>query len=137
MGSLTPFLCNMEKNATKIVAGAIIGLDFKVVVVNGKAYAIHPPTIAKIAGAASYLSDIEGGETLQDILMSLTSIESATKALSWLIAGNESLSEELAQGTLEEVVSALEQGLMLISAENFIKLSLLARSVQKVIAKLK
>lgn len=127
----------MEKNATKIVAGAIIGLDFKVVVVNGKAYAIHPPTIAKIAGAASYLSDIEGGETLQDILMSLTSIESATKALSWLIAGNESLSEELAQGTLEEVVSALEQGLMLISAENFIKLSLLARSVQKVIAKLK
>lgn len=127
----------MEKNATKIVAGAIIGIDFKVVVVNGKAYAIHPPTIAKIAGAASYLSDIEGGETLQDILMSLTSIESATKALSWLIAGNESLSEELAQGTLEEVVSALEQGLMLISAENFIKLSLLARSVQKVIAKLK
>lgn len=127
----------MEKNATKIVAGAIIGLDFKVIVVNGKAYAIHPPTIAKIAGAASYLSDIEGGETLQDILMSLTSIESATKALSWLIAGNESLSEELAQGTLEEVVSALEQGLMLISAENFIKLSLLARSVQKVIAKLK
>lgn len=127
----------MEKNATKIVAGAIIGLDFKVVVVNGKAYAIHPPTIAKIAGAASYLSDIEGGETLQDILMSLTSIESATKALSWLIAGNESLSEELSQGTLEEVVSALEQGLMLISAENFIKLSLLARSVQKVIAKLK
>lgn len=127
----------MEKNATKIVAGAIIGLDFKVVVVNGKAYAIHPPTIAKIAGAASCLSDIEGGETLQDILMSLTSIESATKALSWLIAGNESLSEELAQGTLEEVVSALEQGLMLISAENFIKLSLLARSVQKVIAKLK
>ena len=127
----------MEKNATKIVAGAIIGLDFKVVVVNGKAYAIHPPTIAKIAGAASYLSDIEGGETLQEILMSLTSIESATKALSWLIAGNESLSEELAQGTLEEVVSALKQGLMLISAENFIKLSLLARSVQKVIAKLK
>lgn len=127
----------MEKNATKIVAGAIVGIDFKVVVVNGKAYAIHPPTIAKIAGAASYLSDIEGGETLQDILMSLTSIESATKALSWLIAGNESLSEELAQGTLEEVVSALEQGLMLISAENFIKLSLLARSVQKVIAKLK
>lgn len=127
----------MEKNATKIVAGAIIGLDFKVVVVNGKAYAIHPPTIAKIAGAASYLSDIEGGETLQDILMSLTSIESATKALSWLIAGNESLSEELSQGTLEEVVSALEQGLMLISAENFIKLSLLAKSVRKVIAKLK
>lgn len=127
----------MEKNATKIVAGAIVGIDFKVVVVNGKAYAIHPPTIAKIAGAASYLSDIEGGETLQDILMSLTSIESATKALSWLIAGNESLSEELSQGTLEEVVSALEQGLMLISAENFIKLSLLARSVQKVIAKLK
>ena len=127
----------MEKNATKIVAGAIVGIDFKVIVVNGKAYAIHPPTIAKIAGAASYLSDIEGGETLQDILMSLTSIESATKALSWLIAGNESLSEELSQGTLEEVVSALEQGLMLISAENFIKLSLLARSVQKVIAKLK
>lgn len=127
----------MEKNATKIVAGAIIGLDFKVVVINGKAYAIHPPTIAKIAGAASYLSDIEGGETLQDILMSLTSIESATKALSWLIAGNESLSEELAQGTLEEVVSALEQGLMLISAENFIKLSLLAKSVRKVIAKQK
>lgn len=122
--------------ASKIVAGAILGLDFKTVVINGKVYAIHPPTIAKIAGATYYLADVElQGETMNDIIKALKGIEGSSKALSWLIAGDESLAEELAQGTLEEVAEAVEIGLSMISAENFIRLSVLSKSGQRLIAK--
>ncbi len=124
-------------NASKIVSSSIIGLDFKTVVVNGKAYAVHPPTIAKIAGAGYYLSDLGDGDSIKAILESLTNIDSASKALSWLIIGNDSLSEELSMGTLDEVVDALGTAVSLITAENFMKLSVLARNVQNLIAKLK
>lgn len=121
--------------ASKIVTGAIIGLDFKTVIVNNKAYVIHPPTIAKIAGSAYYLSDIEAGETLNDIIKALKDMNSASKALSWLIKGDESLAEELSHGTLDEVAEAIEIGLGMISAENFIKLSVLAKNVQMLTAR--
>ena len=55
----------------KIVSDAIIGNDFKVVVVNLKSYIIYPPTIHKIAGAASYLSNVGKIENLEDIFLSM------------------------------------------------------------------
>lgn len=120
---------------SKLVADAISGRDFQTIVVNGKAYAVHPPTIAKIASATSYLTQIQGGETINDILSSLQNIECASMALSCFIQGDGSLSEELAQGEFGEVVEALEIALSMISAENFIKLSVLVRNVQRLIAK--
>ena len=117
------------KNASKIVNGAIIGMDFKTVVVNGKAYVIMPPTIHKIAGAGYHLTDLIAGETVKDVLSSLGKVDSAARALSWFIQGDEGLSEELAKGTFDEVVTALEEAYSLISVENFCKLSALAKNV--------
>lgn len=124
-------------NAVKIVTGAIVGLDFETVVVNGKAYAVHPPTIAKICGATAYLSDIGDADTLNGVLKTLTKIDNVAKALSWLIQGDERLAKEFTTASFDEVVNALEIALSMISAENFIKLSTLARSVQSLIAKQK
>lgn len=125
----------MEKNASKIVNAAVLGKDFETVFVNGKAYIINSPTIHKIAGAGYYLSDLKDGVTVMDMLRSLKDVEAASRALSWLIQGDENLYEELSKGTFDEVVEALATGLSMISAENFYKLSVLAKNVALLTAK--
>lgn len=125
----------MEKNASKIVNAAVLGKDFETVFVNGKAYIINPPTIHKIAGAGYYLSGLKDGVTVMDMLRSLKDVETASRALSWLIQGDESLYEELSKGIFDEVVEALATGLSMISAENFYKLSVLAKNVALLTAK--
>lgn len=122
---------------SKIVLDAIIGNDFRVVVVNGKSYVINPPTIHKIAGAASYLSKVGKMETLEDVLSSMKDTPNASYALSWLIQGNSELYEELSKGTFEENVDALSIALSLISVENFMKLSALVKNVTSLAAKQK
>lgn len=124
----------MENNAAKIVSSAIIGMDFKTIVINGKPYVIMPPTIKKIAGAAYWLSDIQEAKTLKEMFMSINNAEALAHALSWFINGNDDLSEELANGTRDEVIEGLEAAYSLISTQNFIKLSILARNVANLTA---
>lgn len=125
----------MEKNASKIINAAVLGKDFETVFVNGNVYVIHPPTIHKIAGAGYYLCDLKEAVTVMDMLRSLKDVEMASRALSWLIQGDENLCEELSAGTFDEVVEALATGLSMVSAENFYKLSVLAKNVALLTAK--
>lgn len=125
----------MEKNASKIINAAVLGKDFETVFVNGKVYVIYPPTIHKIAGAGYYLCDLKEAVTVMDMLRSLKDVEMASRALSWLIQGDENLCEELSAGTFDEVVKALATGLSMVSAENFYKLSVLAKNVALLTAK--
>lgn len=122
-------------NGANLVASAIIGNDFKTIIVNNKAYVIKAPTIHIIAGAMCHLSDVGEGETIQDIVKTLANLESATKALSWFIQGDDALSEELSKGSFDELVNGIDTAISFISAENFIKLSVLVKNVQKLIAK--
>lgn len=127
-----------DKDGAKMIASAIIGMDYKLIVVNDKAYLIHPPTIARIAGASYWLCDFnDGGNTLREILASLSKSENLAKALSWFINGDDSIAEELAKGTMKEVVDGLEAAFSMVDAENFIRLSALLRSVRMLIAKQK
>lgn len=127
----------MEKNASKIVNAAVLGKDFETVFVNGNVYVIYPPTIHKIAGAGYYLCGLKEAVTVMDMLRSLKDIGTASRALSWLIQGDENLCEELSAGTFDEVVEALATGLSMVSAENFYKLSVLAKNVALLTAKQK
>lgn len=124
----------MSKGA-KLINSAILGMDYRNVVVNGKAYVIMPPTIAKIAGVGLYLSGFDDIKDIKDIFNSLKDIGKAAKALSWFINGNEDLTEELSKGTLEEVIIALETAYSLISVENFSRLSTLTRNVSSLTAR--
>ncbi len=123
--------------AAKIVNGAILGMDYKTVTVNGKVYVIYPPTIKKLAGAGYYLSNINNGVTLKDVISSLGDMEMAAHALSWLIQGDDSLFDEFINGTFEEIVDALETAYSLISTQSFLKLSGLAKNVVNLTAKQK
>nr|DAE77720.1 MAG TPA: hypothetical protein [Bacteriophage sp.] len=124
-------------NAAKIVNSSIIGSDFKTIVVNNKSYIISPPTIHRIAGAGYYLANFPECNTLHDILVSLKDMDNEAHALSWFIKGNDSLFDELLKGTFNEIVEGLEIAFSLISAENFYKLSILAKNVQNLTAKQK
>lgn len=125
----------MEHNAAKIVSSAILGMDFKVVIVNGKSYIVTPPTIRKIAGAAYWLSDVEDGKNIKELLTSINNVEPLAHALSWFIQGNDCLFEELSNGTLDEVVDGLEAAYSLLSTKNFLRLSVLAKNVASLTAK--
>lgn len=124
-------------NAAKTVSSAILGMDIKVVLVNDKRYVIKPPTIDKIAGGAYWLStfDREGKNSIDEIIMAMTDIVPVSKALSWMIQGDESLEEELRKGTLEENVVGLCTAYSMVDTKNFTMLSALARNVGKLIAK--
>lgn len=119
----------------KIISKSVIGSDFRTIFVSGKAYTVYPPTIHRLAGAISYLSDVKEADNLRDVLLSLGESEAYSKALSWLIVGDESLSEELAQGTYEENVNALDEALSMIDSKVFLKAVSLAKNVSLLAAK--
>lgn len=124
-----------NNEGARMVASAIVGLDYRIIVVNDKSYIIHPPTIAKIAGATYWLCEAGDGKTLREILVSLSKSENLTKALSWFIQGNEDLSEELTKGKLDEIVNGIEAAFSMIEAQNFMKLSALQKSASLLVAK--
>lgn len=124
----------MNKGA-KIISESIIGSDFRTIFVAGKVYTVYPPTIHKLAGAISYLSGVQEADNLKDVLLSLGKSEAYSKALSWLIAGDESLSEELAKGIYEENVNALDEALSMIDSKVFLKAASLAKNVSLLAAK--
>lgn len=124
-----------KKSAAKLVSAALLGLDGETVMVAGRAYYIMPPTIKKIAQAAYYLSDIEEADNLRGLFMSIGKPEPLCNALSCMIKGDESLREELMEGTMAEIADALEVAYSLASVENFWRLSALARNVASLTAK--
>lgn len=132
-----PYLIISYMNAAKIVNSSIIGADFKTIVINNKSYVISPPTIHKIAGAGCYLAEFPECNTFHDVLSSLKDMDNVAHALSWFVKGDDSLFEELRKGTFDEIVQGLEVALSLISAENFYKLSVLAKNVRNLTAKQK
>ena len=132
---LTAFLLHIMDNAAKLIGASIIGKDIETVFVNGKAYIITPPTINRIAGAGYYLSSLGDASTVFDMIRSFKDVNDAAKALSWLIQGNEKLAVQLSKGTFDEVVEALSVAIGMISAENFFKLSVLAKNVANLTAK--
>lgn len=129
---------NTEKaNGARMVASAIIGLDYRPIIVNSKTYIINPPTIAMIAGATYFLCEFGDGNTLRQLLASLKNSENLAKALSWFIQGDDKLSEELSQGTMTEIIDGIEAAFSLIEAQNFMKLSALRKSAELLVAKQK
>lgn len=120
--------------AARLVSEVLLGTKEKKITVNGKEYILKPPTIHQLAGAAHYLSDLEGGETFEDTVRQMKSLQSACVALSYFIQDDESLAEELSRGTLTEVVHGLSEAIKLLSIQDFFLLSTLVRSVEKMAA---
>lgn len=121
-------------DASKLVANAILGEDSVTVVVDGVSYFVDPPTIERIVKAAKYLDSVEGGNSLDDAIGMMRSLDDACKALSVFIRGDESLCDNLSKGTLSEVLEGLRAAMSLLSIQDFQMLSTLARSVARMVA---
>lgn len=126
---------SIQQDGAKIVTAAILGFDFKRIVVNDVSYVIKPPTIKTIAAATYWLTEIEDAETIKGTLQTLNSLDNACRALSCFIQGDDGLWEELSHGTMTEIVDGLESGFDLIDIKNFLKLSALMKSAKRLIAK--
>lgn len=122
----------MNKGAD-LVADAILNRESRTVIVGGKPYFIKPPTIRRIAGAGAALGDLSG-ETLGDILGMLRNTRQAACALSWFINGDDTLTDELCEGTLQEITEGIAVAFSLLDIGDFRKLSDLSRSVRRLIA---
>lgn len=116
--------------ASKLVSNAIIGNDYIIVYVNGKAYTLQPPTIKRLAGAISCISDVnmDDKETLKEMLLSAKDCMAYAKALSWFIHGDLSLADDLSMGTFEEVVDALSSVFDMVGVSPFLKAASLTRN---------
>jgi len=123
--------------AAKLVSSAIVGADFEVVEVNGKAYVLKPPTINRIAGAVARLSRLAlpDAATMKDLLCSQEDAREYAMALSFLIQDNYDLADELSQGTFEEVVEGLVTAFDMISAKSFSNAASLTKSASVLVAK--
>lgn len=125
----TLFLFIMSK-ASKLISDAIIGNDYTIVYVNGKAYPVLPPTIKRMAGAISSLSNVEFKEdgTLKDMIMSGKDVEAYSRAMSWFIKGDLSISEDLSEGTMVEIIDALSSVFDMIGINPFLKAASLTKN---------
>lgn len=96
-----------------------------------------PPTIAKMAGAAYYLSDLQtdGKDNIQNALKTMKDLPKAATALSWFIAGDDSLAADFMESKVEEVVAGLTTAFSMVSPINFTMLLDLVRNVLSLTAK--
>ena len=120
-------------DAFELVSTAALGIDQEAVFINGKVYHIYPPTIRRMIGAVRCLRG-GTGETIKDVILSMEP-EGMAQALSWLIAGNDSLSDTFMDAPVNEVAQAIVVGLDMLDPRNFIRLSALQRNVRSLIAK--
>lgn len=121
--------------ASKIVSAAALGLDYKAVLVAGHRYIINPPTIKRLIGAAHYLAGVEDVKDPDAIVRNENALAALPVALSYFIKGDESLADDLAHGTPEELTAAITAAYSLISTVPFSMLSLLSKNVAETTAK--
>lgn len=122
----------MEKTGAQMIAEALTGADFRTISVNGKFHIIPSPTIHRLAGCIKCLGAMQTGTDVKSVLLTIGDLTAYARALSWLIKGDESLTDTLAQGTPEECVTGIEKGLELIDIQVFTK----AVTLQKYVARL-
>ena len=122
--------------AAKAVADAVLGEDFRVIILGGKAYPVNPPTIATICKAIQYLSQVDktdtGKENLEKVKDDMVNM---LKGVSVFLFDVPDRYEEIAGASVKELRDALETIIKLISAEDFFVCAALAESVARMAAK--
>ena len=123
-------------DAVDIVSSAVLGVDVQTIPIGNKVYLAHPPTIRKIVGAGRFLGGFEKIDSAKSLLEALNS-DNLAHALSWLLEGNDSLAEEFKDADVNELALGTVTCLDMLTPQNFMTLSVLARNVRKLIARQK
>ncbi|OAV66635.1 hypothetical protein Barb6XT_01841 [Bacteroidales bacterium Barb6XT] len=132
-------------NSAEAVSESILGLDFKTVILAGKAYTIHPPVISTICRAIKHFSRVEteGLDTVPKVISKIPEIAPyLIRGLSEFIAGNSRfgkyksfrLRRKLKNATSEELKTAMDACVSVIGAESFFQSAALAQFMSRMAA---
>lgn len=144
------FQMNMKNEASQLITDSLLGLDFKTVILGGKGYSIHPPTIKVICRGLGAWSKIDFNsdeeQTKANVIAQIRKCHrSIIDGLASFIVGNSKLwkwraykiSKELENCTSEELNIACRTAVDLIGAEHFFACATLCKNVTKMVAKQK
>lgn len=123
-------------DAVKLVSSEILGLNAETVSIGGEVYVVNPPTIRRLAGATMYLGGVSAFENTAELVKAVASDDLA-RALSWLLNGDESMTEKFLDCDVNEVALGVAVGISMIDPGNFTALSVSARNVRSLIARQK
>lgn len=123
--------------AAKLVSSGVVGANIQFVEVNGTMYPVKPPTINRVAGAVACLSGLalNDGKTIRDVLNIQENAREYARALSFLIQEDYELTDELAKGTYDEVIEALDTAFGMISGRSFSIAASLTKSASALVAR--
>ena len=123
--------------AEKLVSSEAVGANIQFVEVNGTMYPVKPPTINRVAGAVACLSGLalNDGATIRDVLNTQENAREYARALSFLIQEDYELTDELAKGTYDEVIEALDTAFGMISPRSFSIAASLTKSASALVAR--
>ncbi len=123
--------------AEKLVSSEAVGANIQFVEVNGTMYPVKPPTINRVAGAVACLSGLalNDGKTIRDVLNIQENAREYARALSFLIQEDYELTDELAKGTYDEVIEALDTAFGMISPRSFSIAASLTKSASALVAR--
>ena len=112
----------MKKDAAELVSSALIGNDYRTVVLGEHSYVIPSPTIKRLSGAAYYISQIKINKkdsSVLDVLMAAKDFTNMSLALSYFVNGDESLRDTFNECKYEEVVRAVNVAFSMIDIQDF------------------
>ena len=123
--------------AEELVSSEAVGANIQFVEVNGTMYPVKPPTINRVAGAVACLSGLtlNDGKTIRDVLNIQENAREYARALSFLIQEDYELTDELAKGTYDEVIEALDTAFGMISPRSFSIAASLTKSASALVAR--
>lgn len=123
--------------AEKLVSSEAVDANIQLVEVNGKMYPVKPPTINRVAGAVACLSGLalNDGATIRDVLNTQENAREYARALSFLIQDDYELTDELAKGTYDEVIEAIDIAFGMISGRSFSIAASLTKSASALVAR--
>lgn len=123
--------------AEKLVSSEAVGANIQFVEVNGTMYPVKPPTINRVAGAVACLSGLalNDGKTIRDVLNIQENAREYARALSFLIQEDYELTDELAKGTYDEVIEAIDTAFGMISPRSFSIAASLTKSASALVAR--
>lgn len=127
--------------AAKLVADSLLGEAFATVILNDKPYTIFPPTIKVICRAAKHFSLLDNKETkIKELLSMPKNSKELLTGIGCLIVGDrpdylKAVQSLKLNGTMEEILTAMQEALKLISPDPFSKAVILAVNVGGMMAK--
>lgn len=123
--------------AEKLVSSEAVDANIQLVEVNGTMYPVKPPTINRVAGAVACLSGLalNDGKTIRDVLNTQENAREYARALSFLIQEDYELTDELAKGTYDEVIEALDTAFGMISGRSFSIAASLTKGASALVAR--